>query len=150
MSIVGGGGYGVGGCGGELGRWPPAPQHSTLPSHLSPPVTGLTDRVLARTSINALISTATRLNTATCTATSVGDQPFGFFKHTTCCGPTWPHIYCGSNSWLFMPTIASTSQQSQLHRKSFTQKDNKDRMQGDRRLFKCHERRRNCFNQGES
>ena len=43
--------------GGEGGRWAP-PAHSTLPSHLH---CELTDRVPARTSINALIS-ATRLN----------------------------------------------------------------------------------------
>ena len=73
MSIVGGGGYSAGREGGDPGeegggggRWAPPPVPTQL-CRLISPVTGLSDRVPARTSINALISAATRLNTATAT-----------------------------------------------------------------------------------
>ena len=62
MSIVGGGGYSAGREGGDGHR-----RRNTQLCRLISPVTGLSDRVPARTSINALISAATRLNTATAT-----------------------------------------------------------------------------------
>ena len=79
MSIVGGGGYSAEGRGGEIqgregrrgegGRWWERGEMGTggtLNSAVSSPplLAGLTDRVPARTSINALILD-TRLNTAT-------------------------------------------------------------------------------------